>query len=78
MKLMIVATNLNRQELWKRWLILKELDKTFSVSEDEAELLCELLGKTGVGGMNVEINADAAKTYNQELYEIVEESGLKK
>ena len=25
MKLMIVATNLNRPELWKRWLILKEL-----------------------------------------------------
>ena len=27
MKLMIVATNLNRPELWKRWLILRNLDE---------------------------------------------------
>ncbi len=27
MKIMIVATNLNRPELWKRWLILKNLDE---------------------------------------------------
>lgn len=60
-----------------RTQILKELKKTFNVSEDEAELLRSMLAKTGVGGMNASIDADAAREYNLKLYEIVLESGLK-
>jgi len=60
-----------------RTQILKELKSTFGISEDEAEVLRSMLAETGVGGMNVSINAEAAREYNVKLYEIVTESGLK-
>ena len=56
--------------------ILKALEEEFKVSEDEAELLRDMLRKTGVGGMSVSIDDEAAREYNQKLYEIVKESGL--
>ena len=64
-----------------RTQILKELKKTFDVSEDEAELLRSMLESTGVNGVdgfNKPLNEEAARLYNVELYEIVKESGLRK
>ena len=59
-----------------RTQILKELEATFDVSEDEAELLRSMLEAAGPGGMNTTVDADAARLYNLKLYEIVKESGL--
>jgi len=63
-----------------RTQILKELEKTFGVSEDEAELLKDMLDDAGPGGIEegTKINEDAARAYNLELYKIVRESGLVK
>lgn len=59
-----------------RTQILGALENTFGVSEDEAEVLRSMLTDAGAGGMHSGINADAARAYNLELYEIVKESGL--
>jgi len=59
-----------------RTQILKELQATFDVSEDEAEVLRNMLEEAGVYGMNRQIDAHAAREYNLRLYEIVQESGL--
>ena len=57
-----------------RTQILKELKATFDVSEDEAEVLRDMLYGAGVGGMNTIIDPSAAREYNLALYKIVEES----
>jgi len=59
-----------------RTQILKELKATFEVSEDESELLRDMLENAGAGGMNTIVDPSAAREYNLELYKIVEESGL--
>ena len=46
------------------------------ISEDEAEVLRSMLAKAGAGGMHSDIDEDAAREYNLELYKIVLESGL--
>lgn len=64
-----------------RTQILKELEATFGVSEDEAEVLRGMLETAGTGGMTstlgtkvYTINPEEARKYNQKLSEIVEES----
>ena len=71
------ALGIDRDMDFVRTQILKELETTFHVSEDEAELLRSMLETTGVGGINTNIDADAARLYNLKLYEIVKESGFK-
>ena len=71
-----ITLGIGRDMDYVRIQILKELEATFHVSEDEAELLRSLLEAAGPGGMNAEINADAARIYNLKLYEIVIESEL--
>ncbi len=71
-----IPLGIERDMDYVRTQILKELETTFGVSEDEAELLRSLLADTNVGGMNISVNDDAAREYNLELYEIVKESGL--
>ncbi len=72
-----IPLGIDRDMDYVRTQILKELEATFHVSEDEAELLRSLLEAAGPGGMNADIDAHAARVYNLKLYEIVEESGLK-
>ena len=60
-----------------RTQILKELEREFGISEDEAEVLRSMLYEAGVYGMDKPIDAEAAREYNLKLYEIVEESGLR-
>lgn len=64
-----------------RTQILKELEATFGVSEDEAEVLRGMLEAAGTGGMTstlgtkvYTINPDEARKYNQKLSEIAEDS----
>ncbi len=71
-----ISLGIGRDMDYVRVQILKELEATFHVSEDEAELLRSLLEAAGTGGMNAEIDSHAARVYNLKLYEIVEESGL--
>lgn len=71
-----IPLGIGRDMDYVRTQILKELEATFGVSEDEAELLRSMLADTGVGGMNTTVNEDAAREYNLELYEIIKESGL--
>ena len=71
-----IPLGIDRDMDYVRTQILKELEATFGVSEDEAELLRSLLEAAGAGGMNSAVDADAAREYNLALYEIVEESGL--
>jgi len=71
-----IPLGIDRDMDYVRTQILKELESTFGVSEDEAELLRSMLETAGVGGMNSAINEDAAREYNLALYEIVLESGL--
>lgn len=69
-----------------RTQILKELEATFGVSEDEAEVLRSMLEEAGTGGMSSafgtevhEVNPEKARKYTQKLNEIVKdakESGL--
>lgn len=59
-----------------RTQILKELEKTFDVSEDEAEVLRSMLEATGGSGMDVTADKEAKAVYNLTLYRIVLESGL--
>lgn len=72
-----IPLGIDRDMDYVRTQILKELEATFGVSEDEAELLRSMLEAAGVHGMDKPIDADAAREYNLELYEIVKESGLK-
>ena len=72
-----ISLGIDRDMDFVRTQILKELETTFHVSEDEAELLRSMLETAGVGGMKVDIDADAARVYNLKLYEIVKESGFK-
>ena len=71
-----IPLGIDRDMDYVRTQILKELEAKFHVSEDEAELLRSLLEAAGPGGMNAEIDANAARVYNLKLYEIVKESGL--
>lgn len=71
-----VPLGIDRDMDYVRTQILKELDSKFGISEDEAEVLRSMLEAAGAGGMHTGINADAAREYNLELYEIVKESGL--
>ncbi len=71
-----IPLGIDRDMDFVRTQILKELSATFGVSEDEAEVLRSMLEAAGAGGMNASIDADAAREYNLELYEIVKESGL--
>ena len=73
----LIPLDVDKDLDYVREQILKELEDEFKVSEDEAELLRSMLEETGVGGMNVSIDSNAAREYNQKLYEIVKESGLK-
>lgn len=73
-----IPLGIDRDMDFVRTQILKELEATFHVSEDEAELLRSMLEAAGAGGMNTSINADAAREYNLALYEIVTESELEK
>ena len=74
-----IPLGIERDMDFVRTQILKELEATFDVSEDEAELLRSMLEQAGAGGIreNSTVNKDAAKAYNLELYEIIKESGLK-
>ena len=71
-----IPLGIDRDMDYVRTQILIELEKTFHVSEDEAELLRSMLEAAGAGGMNTGISADAAREYNLALYEIVTESEL--
>ena len=71
-----IPLGIDRDMDYVRTQILKELETTFHVSEDEAELLRSMLEAAGTGGMNTSIHADAAREYNLALYEIVTESEL--
>lgn len=71
-----IPLGIDRDMDFVRTQILKELEKNFRVSEDEAELLRSKLEAAGGDGMNVEINAEAAKVYKEELQEIIKTSGL--
>ena len=73
-----IPLGIDRDMDYVRTQILKELESTFKVSEDKAEVLRAMLANAGTGGIgeNSVINADAAREYNLALYEIVEESGL--
>ena len=73
-----IPLGIDRDMDYVRTQILKELESTFKVSEDKAEVLRAMLANAGAGGIgeNSVINADAAREYNLALYEIVEESGL--
>lgn len=71
-----IPLGIDRDMDYVRTQILKELEATFHVSEDEAELLRSMLEAAGTGGMNTSIHADAAREYNLALYEIVTESEL--
>ena len=71
-----IPLGIDRDMDYVRIQILKELEATFKVSEDEAELLRSMLEAAGPGGMNTTIDAHAARIYNLKLYEIVKESGL--
>ena len=71
------ALGIDRDMDFVRTQILKELEETFHVSEDEAELLRSMLEAAGTGGINTGIDADAARLYNLKLYEIVEEMSAK-
>ncbi len=71
-----IPLGIDRDMDYVRTQILKELDATFHVSEDEAEVLRSMLEDAGAGGMNIIVDAGAARRYNLALYEIVEESGL--
>lgn len=72
-----IPLGIDRDMDYVRTQILKELEATFSVSEDEAEYLRSMLETAGPGGMKASIDEDAARLYNLKLYEIVKESGLK-
>lgn len=67
-----IPLGVNRDMDFVRTQILKELEKEFGVSEDEAELLHSMLDAAGEGGIKdtAKINEDAARAYNLELYEI--------
>ena len=71
-----IPLGIDRDMDFVRTQILKSLENSFNVTEDEAELLRALLEKTGVGGMEISIDEDAARAYNLALYEILKESGL--
>ena len=71
-----IPLGIDRDMDYVRTQILKVLETTFHVSEDEAELLRSMLEAAGAGGMNTSIHADAAREYNLALYEIVTESEL--
>lgn len=71
-----IPLGIDRDMDYVRTQILKELKSTFSISEDEAELLRSMLEQAGVGGMNAKVNDEAARAYNLVLYEKVKESGL--
>jgi len=73
-----IPLGIDRDMDFVRTQILKELEATFHVSEDEAELLRSMLEAAGTGGMHSSIQADAAREYNLALYEIVTESELEK
>ena len=72
-----VPLGIERDMDYVRTQILKELEATFGVSEDEAELLRSMLADTNVGGLTNSVDEDAAREYNVKLYEIIKESGLK-
>lgn len=72
-----IPLGVDRDLDYVRTQILKELQKTFGVSEDQAELLRSKLEAAGGNKSTVyAVDADAAREYNLELYKIVEESGL--
>ncbi len=72
----VISLGISKDLDFVRSQILEELDETFDVSEDEAELLRDMLEEAGVYGMDKPIDSNAAREYNQKLYEIVKESGL--
>jgi len=72
-----ILLGIDRDMDFVRSQILKELENTFGISEDEAEVLRSMLYEAGVYGMDKPIDAEAAREYNLKLYEIVEESGLR-
>lgn len=73
----VISLGIDKDLDYVRTQILIELKNTFKISEDEAEVLRSMLAKAGAGGMHSDIDADAAREYNLELYKIVLESGLK-
>ncbi len=72
----VIALGIDKDLDFVRTHILKTLKEKFNVSEDEAEVLRSMLAKAGAGGMHSDIDEDAAREYNLELYKIVLESGL--
>jgi len=72
----VIALGIDKDLDFVRTQILKALKAEFDVSEDEAEVLRSMLAKAGAGGMHSDIDEDAAREYNLELYKIVLESGL--
>lgn len=73
-----ILLGIDRDMDFVRSQILKELENTFGISEDEAEVLRSMLCDAGVYGMERPIDPEAAREYNLKLYEIVEESGLER
>jgi len=73
-----ILLGIDRDMDFVRSQILKALETQFGVSEDEAEVLRSMLYDAGVYGMDRPIDPEAAREYNLKLYEIVEESGLRK
>ena len=69
-----IPLGVDRDMDFVRTQILKELENTFGVSEDEAEVLRSMLETAGADGMNSAKNEDATRLYNLELYKIVKES----
>ena len=72
----VIALGIDKDLDFVRTHILETLKANFDVSEDEAEVLRSMLAKAGAGGMHSDIDEDAAREYNLELYKIVLESGL--
>ena len=64
-----IPLGIDRDMDFVRMQILKELEHTYRVSEDEAEVLRGMLEAAM-------LEEDAEKEYNRKLYEIVQESGL--